>query len=390
MRRLLLAVCVLLLCSACGQTNSSGATTGASPIAAAALPPDAPAPTTAAPTPMATVPVDLGTAPGDFSTAVRRVVQNVRPAVVQITNQQVDSDPFSDQATTEPVGVGSGVIYDAQGHILTNNHVVEGADELIVSLPDGRVFPAKLLGADPNTDLAVVQISGNNLPFAAFGDARALAVGDWVVAIGNALALPGGPTVSAGVVSALGRTVQEPGETPKQPGPYLFDVIQTDAPINPGNSGGPLLNLQGQVIGINTLAATQAEPGVAAQGIGFAISITTAKPIADQLAATGRAIHPYIGVSLTDLTPAIARRLNVSAKNGVVVRSVTRGSPADTAGLQPRDVITAIDGTTVVDQSTFARLIDSHHPGDTVVMTTLRGGQTLQTQVTLAVSPPSS
>src|SRR6266540_2351427 len=168
MRRLLLAVCVLLLCSACGQTNSSGATTGASPVAAAALPSDAPAPTTAAPTP------------------------------------------------TEPVGVGSGVIYDAQGHILTNNHVVEGADELIVSLPDGRVFPAKLLGADPNNDLAVVQISGNNLPFAAFGDARALAVGDWVVAIGNGLALPGGPTVSAGVVSALGRTVQEPGEARNQ------------------------------------------------------------------------------------------------------------------------------------------------------------------------------
>jgi len=339
---------------------------------------------------MATVPVDLVTAPGDLSTAVRRVVQNVRPAVVQITNEQIDSDPFSDQTTTVPVGVGSGVIYDVQGHILTNNHVVDGAEELIVSLPDGRVFPAKLLGADPNTDLAVVQISGNDLPFAAFGDARALAVGDWVVAIGNALALPGGPTVSAGVVSALGRTVQEPGEARNQPGPYLFDVIQTDAPINPGNSGGPLLNLQGQVIGINTLAATQAEPGVQAQGIGFAISLTTAKPIADQLAATGRAIHRYVGVSLTDLTPAIARRLNVSAKSGVVVRSVTRDSPADTAGLQPRDVITAIDSTTVVDQSTFARLIDSHHPGDAVVLTTLRGGQTLQTHVTLAVSPPSS
>src|SRR6266545_3308009 len=390
MRRLLLAVCVLVLLSACGQTNYGGAPTGASPIAAAALPPDTPAPTTAAPTPMATVQADLATAPRDFRTAVRAVVQNVRPAVVQITNEQANSDPFSNQTTTVPVGVGSGVIYDALGHILTNNHVVEGAEQLIVSLPDGRVFPAKLLGADPTTDLAVVQISGTDLPLAAFGDAGALAVGDWVVAIGNALALPGGPTVSAGVVSALGRTVQEPGETPKQPGPYLFDVIQTDAPINPGNSGGPLLNLQGQVIGINTLAATQAEPGVQAQGIGFAISITTAKPIADQLAATGRAIHPFVGVSLTDLTPALARRLTVSAKNGVVVQSVTRGSPADTAGLQPRDVITALDGTTVVDQSTFARLIDSHHVGDTVDMTTLRGGQTLQMHVTLAVRPPSS
>src|SRR5262249_51272046 len=150
---------------------------------------------------------------------------NVRPAVVQITNQQVTSDPFSDQATSHPVGVSSGVIYDPQGHILTNNHVVEGADQLIVSLPDGRVFTAKLLGTDPSTDLAVVQISATNLPVAAFGDAGALAVGDWVVAIGNALALAGGPTVSAGVVSALGRTVQEPGENGGR-GPYLFDVIQ--------------------------------------------------------------------------------------------------------------------------------------------------------------------
>jgi S1-C subfamily serine protease len=162
------------------------------------------------------------------------------------------------------------VIYDNQGHILTNNHVVEGAQQLLVSLPDKRSFPARLVGVDPQTDLAVVQIRGDNLPVAQLGDSNQLQVGDWVVAIGNALALPGGPTVTQGVVSALGRTVQEPGSSSGgQPGgtqrqsavgPFLFDVVQTDAPINPGNSGGPLVNLQGQIIGINTLVAGPVEP----------------------------------------------------------------------------------------------------------------------------------
>src|SRR6266508_2262546 len=152
-------------------------------------------------------------AASDFSAAIRNVAQQIKPAVVQITNEQYQVDGFTNTPFTVPAGVGSGVIYDDQGHILTNNHVVAGAQQLTVALPDGSTYPASLVGADPLTDLAVLKSDGKNLPVASFGYSSQLQVGDWVVAIGNALALPGGPTVSAGVVSALDRTVQEPGET---------------------------------------------------------------------------------------------------------------------------------------------------------------------------------
>jgi len=198
------------------------------------------------------------TSPKSPVTAIREVSRQVRPAVVQITNQQQVQIGQFNQPFVVPAGVGSGVIYDNQGHVLTNNHVIEGAQQILVSLPDKRSFPGKMVGADPQTDLAVLQISGQDLPVARLGDSSQLAVGDWVVAIGNALALPGGPTVTQGVVSALDRTVQEPGDPQGQGstvGPFLFDVVQTDAPINPGNSGGPLVNLEGEVVGINTLVA---------------------------------------------------------------------------------------------------------------------------------------
>jgi serine protease Do len=157
-----------------------------------------------------------------------------------------------------------------------------------------------------------VQIQGSDLPVARLGDSRRLQVGDWVVAIGNALALQGGPTVTQGVVSALGRTVQEPGDRGGGVGPFLFDVIQTDAPINPGNSGGPLVNLHGEVVGINTLVAGQAEPGVPAPGIGFAIAIATAKPLADELVIAGHVEHPFLGIRYISLNPAIAAQLGGS------------------------------------------------------------------------------
>jgi S1-C subfamily serine protease len=308
--------------------------------------------------------------------------------VVQITNQQVQFDQFN-QPYNVPAGVGSGVIYDNQGHILTNNHVVAGAEELLVSLPDGRTFPAKLIGADPQTDLAVVQISGDNLPVATLGDSTQLQVGDWVVAIGNALALPGGPTVTAGVASALGRTVQEPGDTGGQ-GPFLFDVIQTSAPINPGNSGGPLVNLASQVIGINTLVAGQAEPGVPAQGIGFAISIATAKPIADQLVATGHVIHPFVGINYVPLTPVIAQQIGTNAKDGIVVANVVPGSPAAAAGLKRGDVITAVEGTPITDPSALGRWLSTHKPGDKMALTVIRDGKEQQINLTLGELPAQS
>lgn len=345
---------------------------------------------TAAPTAVAVGTVPQPAPPvqtGDFITAVRQVSQHVKPTVVQITNERVQVGQFN-QPFSVPAGVGSGVIYDNQGHILTNNHVVEGAQNLLVSLPDGRSFKAKLIGADPSTDLAVVQISGNNLPVAQLGNSRQLQVGDWVVAIGNALALPGGPTVTEGVVSALGRTVQEPGASnSNSPGPYLFDLVQTSAPINPGNSGGPLVNLSSQVVGIDTLVAGEAEPGVPSQGIGFAISIDTAKPIADQLVATGHIVHAFLGIEYVPLNPAISAQLGIQQTDGVVVQNVVRGSPAEQAGLQQDDVIIALDNTALKGESALAQLLNSHKPGDVVTLTILRGNRTASVKAKLGTLP---
>ncbi|HEU5100198.1 MAG TPA: trypsin-like peptidase domain-containing protein [Roseiflexaceae bacterium] len=384
---LVLAMSALL--AACSVPSSINLTTSGAGAAAITQPSTAApaiAPAASAGTSVPTAAASTSAMTGDFSTAIRNVVQKIKPAVVQITNEQYQVDGFTNQPFTVPAGVGSAVIYDDQGHILTNNHVVAGAQQLTVALPDGSTYPATLVGADPYTDLAVLKINGANLPVASFGDSSQLQVGDWVVAIGNALALPGGPTVSTGVVSALGRTVQEPGENGGA-GPYLFDVVQTDAPINPGNSGGPLVDLQGRVIGINTLVAGQAEPGVQAQGIGFAISIASAKPIADQLVAHGQAVHPYIGIQQVPLNPVIGSRLGADQKTGVVVVSVGPGTPAAAAGLRPRDIITAIDGVTLVDDSDFAKSIDSHKPGDSVELTVVRGKQMIQIKATLAERP---
>ncbi len=351
----------------------------------------APYPTTVGPTLAAAQSSD------NLTSAVRQVATTLRPAVVQITSEQLQQIGQFNQPFVVPAGVGSGVIYDAQGHILTNNHVIAGARQLLVTLPDGRSFPGNLVGADPQTDLAVIQVTGDNLPMGSFGDASQLQVGDWVVAIGNALALPGGPTVTQGVVSALGRTVQEPGDPqggqtggPTPAGPNLFDVIQTDASINPGNSGGPLANLAGQVIGINTLVAGQAGPGVQAQGIGFAISIATAKPIADQLVTSGRVVHPYVGISYLPLNPAIAAQLGVQATSGVVIGQVAPSSPAAAAGLQPRDVVTAVDGDALTSDTALAAAINAHKVGDTLSLTILRGGQQSTVTVTLGDRPATS
>ncbi|MDQ6673980.1 MAG: trypsin-like peptidase domain-containing protein [Chloroflexota bacterium] len=415
MRALVLFFCpglVLALATACQAASS--AVQPAGPTGAASAPPTAtsvPSAIAASASPSAsraaspsaiatptTPSANTSAASDNLLTAVRSVSQQVKPAVVQITNQQQIQTGQFNQPFVVPAGVGSGVIYDNQGHILTNNHVVEGAQQILVSLPDKRSFPGKLIGADPQTDLAVVQIQGDNLPAAQMGDSGQLQVGDWVVAIGNALALPGGPTVTQGVVSALGRTVQEPGSSSgggagqtqaQAAGPFLFGVIQTDAPINPGNSGGPLVNLQGQVIGIDTLVAGQAEPGVQAQGIGFAISIATARPIADALVQNGRVVHPYLGIQYATLSPALAARLGVQATDGVVVGQVVPGSPAASAGLKPQDIISAVDGQPLQGESALAEAINGHKPGDAVSLTILRGQQQTSVSVTLGELPTS-
>jgi S1-C subfamily serine protease len=326
-----------------------------------------------------------GIATGDFASAIKNVATKVKPSVVQITNEQVAIDQLGRQQLL-PAGTGTGVVYDAAGHILTNAHVVAGAKALRVSMTDGRSFPADLVGSDPQTDIAVVQVKADGLTVAALLRDGNVEVGDWVVAIGHALGLPGGPTVTKGVVSALGRTVQEPADN-GQPGPFLFDLIQTDAPINPGNSGGPLVDLAGRVVGINTLNAGVTPNGIPAQGIGFAVSLATAMPVADELVKSGRIAHAYIGIAYAPLTPGLAAQLGVKADQGAIVTAVVPGSPADTAGLKPGDVITAIDGTKIVSESDLARVISQHKAQDKIKVTALRGSTQLTLDVTLGERP---
>lgn len=332
-----------------------------------------------------------GAASGSFDAdAIINVAKKDTPGVVQITNEQVQLGAYGNSPQVAPTGVGTGIVIDNQGHILTNDHVVRGAQKLLVTTSNGKQeLPAKLIGEDQRTDLAVVQVSGANLPSLELGDSSKLVVGQWVVAIGNALALEGGPTVTAGVVSALGRTVQEPGTSRSTQGSYLFDVIQTDAPINPGNSGGPLVNLQGQVIGINTLAAVQAEPGVPAQAIGFAIAINTAKPIADELISTGHVTYAYLGVNLYPNSPAIAQRLGIPNKTGMIVVQVIPNGPSAQAGLRQGDVIVAADGHQITDESEISRVLFSKKPGDQLKLTVARGTGEQTVTVTLGAAPPT-
>ena len=392
---LVLTLVLGLALAACSLTASTGSDTGsatalatatsAPPTAArtASSGPFAAAATAATPsgaggaqaTAPATVPASQGGA-GGFPD-VAGVAAKVRPATVLILNI-VQGGPRGRGAPTQggsevPQGAGTGFIYDPAGFIVTNNHVVEGAQKLSVVLPppDGRQFDAQLVGRDPQTDLAVVKINAQNLPTVPLGSSGELRIGDWVVAIGNALALPGGPTVTAGVVSALGRDEQEPPSesAPNQAGPTLYDLIQTDAAINPGNSGGPLVNLQGQVVGINTLGATDA------QGIGFAISIDSAKPIIQTLSQGGTVTRAYLGVQVESVTPSVAAAQGLARTDGVVVGQVVAGTPAAQAGLQQGDVIVGIGDVTVKSQQDLqGALTSTFKPGDTVDVKINRGG----------------
>src|SRR4051812_34248301 len=352
------------------------------------------APVAAAPAPDAR-PANLSTTgrpasvPTDGLLTVREVAEKVRPAVVQIVTEQAAGRSDSLRGRGTQTGIGSGVLFDPAGYILTNHHVVADARTIDVALPDGRTFEAKRVGNDPDTDLAVIRIEGSNLPIAPLGDSDQLAVGDGVVAIGNALGLPGGATVTAGVASALGRTVQEPsGSNDESGGAVLYDAVQTDAAINPGNSGGALVNMRGEVIGINTLVASMAEPGVPAQGIGFAIAINTAKPIADQLVSNGRAIHPYLGVLFQWAGGATARQRGVSQKPGVLIQRVVNGSPAASAGLQQGDVVTQIDGQPIKDEAALPKMIQKHRPGEAIDLTVVnKNDQERTVRVTLAERP---
>ncbi|MBI4302611.1 MAG: trypsin-like peptidase domain-containing protein [Chloroflexi bacterium] len=329
-----------------------------------------PTPTTAATAVSTPAPSPVVTLP-----SITDVAEKVRPAVVSIVVQTLTTNFFLQPVPEE--GAGSGVIFDSKGYILTNNHVVEGARQISVNLSDGRSFDASVVGRDPATDLAVIKISADNLPTAHFGNSDNLRIGDWVIAIGNAFNLPGGPTVTAGVVGALDRSISEPNNV------VLNDLIQTDAAINPGNSGGPLVNLAGEVVGINTAIET------GGTGIGFAVSTATAQPVLEQLVANGRVIWPWIGIQGQDLNPILADQLKLSVKEGVLVRGVQRAGPADKAGMQAGDVITGFEGTKIADMRQLQDIIRKRKIGDKVNVTFVRNSKEQTVSLTLEEFPRS-
>ncbi len=342
----------------------------ASPVAAVV-----PSPVPASPERAAASPPQEGGLP-----PVARVVQRARPAVVSIiTRAVVGRDFFLEPVPQE--GAGSGFIVDGQGHIVTNNHVVEGGQQIRVTLVDGRVFIAEVVGRDPASDLAVIKIKGANLPVVPMANSVQLEVGDWVVAIGNALNLPGGPTVTAGVVSALGRSVRADAQR------TLHELVQTDAAISPGNSGGPLVNLAGEVVGINTLVLRGTRGDAArAEGLGFSISINSARPVIEDLIKNGKVVQPWIGIGGQTITPALAADQNLPLQEGVLVVGVESAGPAQNR-LEEGDIIVQIDGKPIKTVPELQRAVRQSRVGQQIDLTVYRGGREVRVRVPLGVMP---
>jgi len=325
------------------------------------------------------------------------VYESAAPAVVNISTVVIAYDFFMRPVPQEG-GTGSGFLYDAEGHIVTNYHVVENAEELSVTLADGEVYPAEIVGVDPSNDLAVVRIDVENLPQpVALGDSDGLRVGEFVVAIGNPFGLE--RTLTVGVISSLGRVIESPD------GRFIGEAIQTDAAINPGNSGGPLLDLEGRVIGVNSQIIS---PSRASAGIGFAVPVNTVKRVVPQLIAQGRYAHPWLGVQPLGLTPERAQAfreagMDVPVDEGLLMIEVIPGGPADRAGIRGGDrivqlgnvqlplggdIVTAINGQAVDDLQELTVYLETRtQVGDTVEVTIFRGGVEQSIAVTLAERP---
>jgi Do/DeqQ family serine protease len=326
---------------------------------------------------------------------ITRVVEQVGPAVVRINatrtvrnSSMPDTfdDPFfreffGRQLPTPPSkevqrGVGSGFILNANGEILTNAHVVNGTDTVTVTLKDGRTLKGKVMGVDPVTDVAVVKVEAENLPTVKLGNSQQLKPGEWAIAIGNPLGLDN--TVTVGIISATGRSSSQVGASQER-----VNFIQTDAAINPGNSGGPLLNAQGEVIGVNTAIIQNA------QGIGFAIPIQTVQRIAQQLISKGKVEHSYLGIQIATLTPEFKQQLNedpnsglsVGEDKGVLVARVEPNSPAARAGLKAGDVIHRVEGKEVADADTLQQQVESTSAGGSLTLGLNRNGKAMNITV---------
>ena len=321
-----------------------------------------------------------------YNDAVRKAV----PAVVNIfTSKEIKTplhpflnDPlfrdfFGNRLENEPqreASLGSGVIVSSKGYILTNHHLIEAADEIEVALADGKKLRARIVGSDPDTDLAVLQVEGGSLPAITFGEADALRVGDVVLAIGNPFRV--GQTVTMGIVSALGRS---------QLNITTFEnFIQTDAAINPGNSGGALIDTAGNLVGINTAIYSRSGGSM---GIGFAIPASSARNVMEQIIQTGSVVRGWIGVEAQEITPEIAESFRLSSTNGVLIAGVLKGGPAERAGLKPGDILVAIEGSPVKDPNSMLNLVAALVPGKPVAIQLRRESKNLEIQVTVGKRP---
>ncbi|OGA03802.1 MAG: 2-alkenal reductase [Betaproteobacteria bacterium RIFCSPLOWO2_02_FULL_64_12] len=321
---------------------------------------------------------------GSYSDAVRRAV----PAVVNVfTSKEIKTPrhPFLDDPLfrqffgdrfDEPqrtTGLGSGVIVSAKGYILTNHHVVEAADEIEVATADGRKMRARVVGSDPDTDLAVLQVPGGMLPPITLGDDAGLRPGDVVLAIGNPFGI--GQTVTMGIVSGLGRT----------PRINVFEnFIQTDAAINPGNSGGALVDSAGNLVGINTAIYSRSGGSL---GIGFAIPVSTARQVMEQIIQTGTVTRGWIGVEAQEITPEVAESFNMKPASGALISGVLRGGPADKAGVKPGDVLVAVEGKPVRDPSSMLNLVAALKPGAPATLKLRREQKEIDIQVEVGRRP---
>ncbi len=357
----------------------------------------APAPTTA---PATQAPAPLPAAAGD--TAVVAAVKQISPAVVTVVNTlRADAQPNAnqqiplpfpfpgqdqpEQPQRQPRASGSGVIISPDGYIITNNHVVDGEQSLAVIFADGSRHDAELIGADPLSDLAVIRVKDAGPGVAPLGDSDALQPGETVIAIGSPLG-DFKNSVTVGVVSALNRTV---------PGSGQEGLVQTDAAINHGNSGGPLVNLRGEVVGINTLVVRgSATTGDQAEGLGFSVPSNTVKHVSEQLIAGGKVVYPYLGISYSMIDADTAAQENLPVQNGALVGArssnqpaVSPDTPAAKAGIKEGDIITAVGGTKLDSNTSLRAALMQHKPGDTVALEVLRAGQALTLNVTLATRP---
>jgi len=346
-------------------------------------------------------PQDVSTSQQDFQTAFTRVAESVNPAVVQIRAQKVverrmrnpfEGTPFEDFFRRPSPdrdlrqGLGSGVVIRSDGHIITNNHVVENADQLSVVMQNGTEYEAEIVGTDPFSDLAVIKVDGTDLKAISFGDSEQLQTGQWVLAFGSPLSENLNNSVTAGIVSAIGRLRSSPSQRPPRQGDReispVQNFVQTDAAINPGNSGGPLVDLNGRLVGINTAIASQTG---GYQGIGFAIPSNTVERVATQIIEEGKVRRARMGIQYGGASQSLIQNENLPG-GAAVIGQVEDGSPADEAGLQPGDIVTAINGNELDNYLQIGNTVASMRPGEQVTLSVRRNGETREITVTLGAA----